>query len=133
MVDPVGLVKYATKLTGIPYVFGAKAGKDDTDIERIDCSGLTFHVFRHWGILLPHGSYRQAVSRLVKECTVADALRTPGALLFHYSEKKGRVDHVGISDGTGGVIEATPPKSRHVERTPRSRWQIARLVKGVHY
>lgn len=153
-VEPQELLSFARKFLGVPYKMGAKAklyAKPQggfcyqvwlvggptclvSKVARIDCSGLVYLVYRAKGIDLPHGSYFQVKSRYTMECSIKEALATPGALLFVYDKKKGRVCHVGISNGEGGACEANGYYRKVVERTAKpGYWTIARQVEGVHY
>ena len=46
MISPSALVKYAKKFLGVPYVFGGTTPKG------FDCSGLSQHVYGHFGKIL---------------------------------------------------------------------------------
>jgi len=153
-VEPQELLSFARKFLGVPYKMGAKAklyakpqggycyqvwnvGGEErlvSKVSQIDCSGLAYLVFRAKGIDLPHGSYFQVRSRYTRECFPKEALATPGALLFVYDKAKGRVSHVVMSNGKGGVIEANGYYKKVIERRAKpSSYAIARLVEGVHF
>lgn len=132
-VYPDDIIRRALIYIGTPYVYGAEAGIHDAQPRALDCSELVQIVFNHCGIKLPDGARYQVASSLVKPISVDEALKTKGALLFHRSPFGHRIDHVGISDGKGGVIEATPPQTRHKNPTRKGAWFTGRLVKGVHY
>ncbi len=99
---------------GAAYVFGAEAGLDDPDPDAFDNSELTQWAAHQVGVTLPDGSMYQYLElksqgRLV---SVAEGLRTEGALLFSFSSEPtpggGRPAqaHVAISLGDGRTIEA---------------------------
>jgi len=133
MIDPQRILDRAKLYIGARYQFGGEIKPTDKPGSKpLDCSELVEAAFRFFGIAMPDGSYNQVNCRVVAACSIAEGLRTPAALLFHVNSK-GRVCHVGISDGKGGVIEATPSKVRHVKKTDPKRWRYGRRVKGVHY
>ena len=133
MIDPQRILDRANEYVGAPYRFGAEVKPTDKPGKKsVDCSELVEAVYKYHGLAMPDGSYNQVNARIVRQCSVAMALSTPAALLFHVNIR-GRVCHVGISDGKGGVIEATPSKVRHIKKTDPKRWRYGRKVKGVHY
>lgn len=94
--DSSVLIRNATSLQGIPYVFGG------TSRSGFDCSGYTQYVFKGSGVSLPRTSYAQygvgsAVSR--------DQLQ-PGDLVFFTTYTSG-ASHVGIYVGGGSFIHAS--------------------------
>ena len=133
MIDPKRILDRAELYVDAPYRFGAEVKPTDKPgTKPLDCSELVEAVYRYFGIPMPDGSYNQVKALIVRPCLVPVALLTPAALLFHINSK-GHVNHVGISDGKGGVIEATPTRVRHIKKTDPKRWRYGRLVKGVHY
>jgi len=133
MVDPQRILQRAKQYVGTPYKFGGEVKPTDKPGKKpLDCSELVEAVYRYFGIAMPDGSYNQIKALIVSPCLVPVALSTPAALVFHINSK-GRVNHVGISDGHGGVIEATPARVRHIKKTDPKRWCYGRKVKGVHY
>jgi len=99
---------------GDPYVWGASAAATDPDPDAFDCSELTKWAAKQVGIDLPDGSWLQYLDLKGRGALVPveQALRTPGALLFSFSEEPrpggGRPAgaHVAISLGDGRTIEA---------------------------
>jgi cell wall-associated NlpC family hydrolase len=102
---------------GKPYVWGASASISDPNPRAFDCSELTKWAAGRVGVTIPDGATEQY--RYLREqgttMTVQQALRTPGALLFHFDHEPspgrgGGEDphaHVAISLGDGvHTIEA---------------------------
>jgi cell wall-associated NlpC family hydrolase len=110
-------VQDALAQAGDRYVFGAEASPDDANPSIFDCSELTQWAAKRAGVDLPDGSWLQ-YQTLAKEggtMSVEQALKTRGALLFHFSSSpmgSGRPAqaHVAISLGDGRTIEARSTK-----------------------
>ncbi|WP_261569923.1 NlpC/P60 family protein [Frankia gtarii] len=92
---------------GDQYVYGAEAELDDPDPNAFDCSELTQWAAAQAGVQIPDGAAAQydELRTHGQEISVDDALRTPGALLFH-ADPNGYISHVAISLGDGRTIEA---------------------------
>ncbi|OHV25726.1 glycoside hydrolase [Parafrankia soli] len=92
---------------GDRYVYGAEAQLNDADPDAFDCSELTQWAAAQAGVEIPDGAANQyeALRTEGQEVSVDEALRTPGALLFH-ADASGYVSHVAISLGDGRTIEA---------------------------
>jgi cell wall-associated NlpC family hydrolase len=99
---------------GDPYVWGASANPADPNPKAFDCSELVRWAAQRAGVDLPDGSWLQYLQLKQQGATipVAQALQTPGALLFSFSHEPtpggGRPSqaHVAISLGNGRTIEA---------------------------
>jgi cell wall-associated NlpC family hydrolase len=99
---------------GDPYVWGASANPADPNPKAFDCSELVKWAAQRAGVDLPDGSWLQYLQLKQQGATipVAQALQTPGALLFSFSHEPtpggGRPSqaHVAISLGNGRTIEA---------------------------
>ena len=89
------VVERAQQYLGTPYRSGG------TTTNGVDCSGLTFAVYRSLGVKLPRSSDDQA---RVGEAVSRDEL-APGDLIFFGSS--GNVSHVGIYAGDGEFIHAS--------------------------
>lgn len=103
-IDLNALIAYAKTALGTPYAWGG------VDMKKgIDCSGLPYDVFAHFGIQLPRVTYDQIN---VGSSVPVNQLR-PGDLVFFDTDasKKGP-DHVGIYIGNGQFIHA--PKTGDV-------------------
>jgi cell wall-associated NlpC family hydrolase len=104
----------ALRQAGDPYVWGAQTSPTDPDPDAFDCSELTKWATQQVGIQIPDGSWLQYLELKQQGALipVEQALRTPGALLFSFSEEPrpggGRPSqaHVAISLGDGRTIEA---------------------------
>jgi cell wall-associated NlpC family hydrolase len=108
-------LQIALQQEGKPYVYGAHTQPTDLDPPAFDCSELTKWAAAQSGITIPDGATAQYLQLRDQGRTmsVEEALRTPGALLFHFGyEPKDLGDipadgHVAISVGDGKhTIEA---------------------------
>ena len=96
-----GIVNYAMKFLGNPYVWGG------TSLTKgADCSGFTMSVMKNFGISLPHYSGSQAKSgKRIKSSEMR-----PGDLVF-YGNSRGKINHVAMYIGNGQVINAASRRS----------------------
>ena len=100
------IVDYATRLIGIPYVWGG------TSTKGLDCSGFTKQVYFMHGIVLARDASQQVMQGQLVD-TVADFRNArPGDLVFFGSQAtdahpKERVVHVGIYLGDNRFIHAS--------------------------
>jgi cell wall-associated NlpC family hydrolase len=114
-------VRVAAAYIGTPYRSGGTTEKG------VDCSGLTFAVYRQVGVRLPRTS--DAQSRVGVAIDLDDL--SPGDLLFF--GKGSNVSHVGIYAGKGEFIHAsTRARSVRYDRLDnkyfRNRYLSARRV-----
>lgn len=107
---PHGLVAYAKKFIGTPYVWGG------TSPTGFDCSGFVQYVYKHMGVNLPRVSADQA--RAGRRVSFAD-LRPGDLVAIDNSSRNNGADHIGIYIGHGMVINAPRP-GRSVEIDPLS-------------
>ncbi len=89
------VVELAEEFLGTPYRSGG------TSTNGVDCSGLTYAVYKEVGVKLPRNSDDQA---RVGEAVSRDEL-APGDLVFFGSGSN--VSHVGIYTGGGEFIHAS--------------------------
>ncbi len=89
-----GVVAYALKFIGTPYVYGAQGPN------AFDCSGLTQYVYKNFGVNLEHYTGSQFRSGLA----VPKSELMPGDLVFFNTVSP--VGHVGIYIGGGEFIHA---------------------------
>ena len=108
-------VETALAQQGKPYQWGATASLSDANPAAFDCSELTKWAAARSGATIPDGAAHQYVWLKEQGATmpVEQALRTPGALLFHFTEEpqpglgsEPAHAHVAISLGNGKTIEA---------------------------
>ena len=98
--DGGAVVAEAAKFLGLPYLWAG------TSAYGFDCSGLTYAVYRQFGVTLARdaGDQSQEGTPVTK-----DQLR-PGDLMFFASA--GQVHHVGIYAGNGLMLHAPQTGSR---------------------
>ena len=101
------LVSYAKSFLGVPYRYGG------TSANGFDCSGFTMHVFKHFGISLPHSATSQLGYGL--ELTRGDL--QAGDLVFFRDTKISTkaASHVGIYLGDGNFVHASSSSGRCVK------------------
>ena len=124
---------------GDPYVWGASASPTDPNPKAFDCSELTKWAAKRVGVDLPDGSWLQYLQLKQQGATipVAQALQTPGALLFSFSQEPtpggGRPSHahVAISLGNGRTIEARGRSYGVGSFDAGNRFQYAAVIPGL--
>lgn len=97
-VSGLDIVNMAMKSLGVRYQWGG------TDLKNgVDCSGLPYEIFAHFGIQIPRVTYDQ----INQGASVPVNKLQPGDLVFFDTEpnQKG-ADHVGIYIGGGKFIHA---------------------------
>lgn len=102
------VVREAERFLGLPYLWAGASAYG------FDCSGLTYMVYRQFGISLPRDAADQARGG---RPVALQALR-PGDLVF-FAFSGSKVDHVGIYAGNGMMIDA-PETGRSIEIVPLS-------------
>lgn len=93
------VVEYARQFLGYPYVLGGNSLTGG-----IDCSGFTQQIYAKFGVSLPRVDSDQALCGVEVPLSQAQA----GDLLCYWG-------HVGIYNGTGGIIHASSPSVGIVE------------------
>ncbi|HSP77131.1 MAG TPA: peptidoglycan-binding protein [Myxococcaceae bacterium] len=122
-------VQKALAQAGDRYVFGAETRLDDPNPKAFDCSELVQWAAHQVGVSIPDGTMNQLphCRNHGKTLSVADALRTRGALLF-------RPGHVAISLGDGRTIEAKGSKYGVGIFSAHNRgWTTGALIPGMKY
>lgn len=97
--DGAALVQYARQFLGNPYVYGGNSLTNG-----IDCSGFTQQIYAAFGVSLPRTADAQASCGVEIPLSEAKA----GDLLCYWG-------HVGIYNGSGGIIHASSPQVGIVE------------------
>ncbi len=91
--DGWAVVQYARQFIGYPYVYGGNSLTGG-----IDCSGFTQQIYGAFGVSLPRVDSAQAACGVEIPLSQAQA----GDLLCYWG-------HVGIYNGSGGIIHASAP------------------------
>ncbi len=107
-------IDLALEQNGDRYVMSHEVSLDDPNPGTFDCSELVEWAAKQVGVDFTDGSWLQYLDLKQRDALmpVDEALRTPGALLFSFSEEpqpgSGRPSqaHVAISLGDGRTIEA---------------------------
>jgi cell wall-associated NlpC family hydrolase len=89
-----GVVAEVERFVGLPYLWAGTSGFG------FDCSGLTFAVYRQFGITLP----RDAADQAAAGTPVTKKDLEPGDLVFF--SFGGVIDHVGIYAGGGKMLDS---------------------------
>jgi cell wall-associated NlpC family hydrolase len=101
------IVDYAKTWLGVPYRWAGNS-KNGTD-----CSGLTYHVFKHFGIDVPRSS--RAYSGIGTKVSRSEIKK--GDILMWDTDRNGTIGHVGIYIGDGMFIHASSSKGKVVTRS----------------
>ncbi len=131
-------VAAAVAQAGDHYVVGAR-GTGQADPTQFDCSGLVQWSAHQVGVALPNTSYEQFLQLKAEGALIPvdQAIHTPGALLFHFSEQPTPGGsppderHVAISLGNGRTIEAENPEDGVREDNAGHRFEYAAIVPGI--
>lgn len=99
------LIAYAKQYLGCPYVRGAEGPT------KFDCSGLTFYVYKHYGVTLPRTAYAQGYTNFGIKITDSSKLMTGDLVFFNEFSDGDLCDHVGIYLGDGSFIHSPRPGS----------------------
>lgn len=117
-------VAIALAQAGDRYVYGAEASASDANPNAFDCSELVQWAAARAGVAFVDGSSAQRAA--CHHISVATAIRTRGALLFHPG-------HVAISLGNGRTIEAANPGAGVVSYSAAGRFDAGGLIPGMRY
>lgn len=112
------VVAEAERFLGLPYLWAG------TSAFGYDCSGLTYSVYRQFGVTLA----RDAADQAVEGTPVAASQLRPGDLVFFAFG--GPVDHVGIYAG-GGMMIHSPETGAAVQLVPMWGTPLARAFVGA--
>lgn len=112
--DGWAVVAYARQFLGNPYVLGGNSLTNG-----IDCSGFTQQIYAAFGVSLPRTDSAQASCGVEIPLSEAQA----GDLLCYYG-------HVGIYNGSGGIIHASAPGVGIVE-FPSCQYRTIKCVRRV--
>lgn|GEM_PF-1349975 len=123
---------------GDSYVYGATPSLGNRDPKAFDCSSLTQWAAHQAGVKLPRIAEAQYMDLKSKDMLIPvnKALKTPGALLFYFSEEpRGPLPagqaHVAISLGNGKTIEAKGSAYGVGEFPAKGRFNYAGLIPGI--
>jgi peptidoglycan hydrolase-like protein with peptidoglycan-binding domain len=103
------LIEYAKQFLGKPYVLGAEGPNS------FDCSGLTWYVYKNFGVTLPRHAREQGYGDYGVKITSKSKLMK-GDLVFFNSIRSDSdlCDHVGIYIGDNNIIQS-PNTGSHVK------------------
>ena len=106
----------AKEFLGIPY------RKGGTSTRGLDCSGFARMIYeRLFGIDLPHNSIDQFQSSDLQKIATCDL--QPGDLIFFGSNKKKRINHVGVYLSDGQFIHASSSQGVMVSSLDDRYWK----------
>lgn len=97
------LVTYAMQYVGLEYVYGGTSPS-----RGFDCSGLVYHVFRHYGYNITRTASNQYAYDGVN---ISKSDLIPGDLVFFSSNGGYSVTHVGIYIGNNEFVHASTPRT----------------------
>ncbi len=101
--EPQGLIKFAGKFMGSPYLWGG------TSTKGVDCSGFTKTVYYYGGVIMTRDASGQF--RYGEEVNIEKPLETlaPGDLLFfgRVRDDKPRITHTGMYIGDSEFIHSS--------------------------
>ena len=112
--DGWAVVEYARQFLGNPYVYGGNSLTNG-----IDCSGFTQQIYAAFGVPLGRTDSAQATAGVESPLSEARA----GDLLVYWG-------HVGIYNGSGGIIHASSPSVGSVEWS-NCQYRTLRCVRRV--
>lgn len=92
------VVEFTKLQLGKRYVYGAEGPNT------FDCSGLTWYVYKHFGVTIPRGSTAQGNTNYGIKITQKSKF-LPGDLVFFHG-KNGVIGHAAIYIGNMQIIEA---------------------------
>jgi len=118
VISPQAVLQEAEKFLGLPYLWAG------TSAYGFDCSGLTYAVYKQFGIQLA----RDAGDQARQGRAVAKNQLQPGDLMFF--AWGGVVDHVGIYAGNGLMLHA-PETGSKVQLIPIWSSPLARNFAGA--
>lgn len=95
------VLKEARTWLGVPYKYGG------TSRNGVDCSGLTYSVFKELGVDLPRTAAAQYSGGPGAKVGKSELKR--GYLVFGYPDGGSGIEHVGIITGDGRMINAPVP------------------------
>jgi cell wall-associated NlpC family hydrolase len=120
---------------GDRYVFGAETRPTNPNPSAWDCSELVEWSCARLGVKIPDGAYNQW--KHCRRISVAQAIKTPGALLFvgdGTGTGRNAITHVAISLGDGTTIEARSARFGVGSWTAYNRgFRYGGLVPGISY
>lgn len=117
-------VAVALAQAGDNYVYGAEASVSDPNPNAFDCSELVQWAAGRVGVPFVDGSSAQIAA--CRSISVADAIKTRGALLWHEG-------HIAISLGNGKTIEAANPGAGVISYNAAGRFARGGLIPGMRY
>ncbi|MCX5891768.1 MAG: hypothetical protein NTW80_02155, partial [Deltaproteobacteria bacterium] len=143
MSTPKELLDLLLTQDGDPYVFGVEVSPSDSNPKAFDCSELVEWGCARLGVkpTMPDGAIYQARHCRKNGLIIPweQAIRTAGALLFHFSDDPFTGDrpeeaHVAVSQGNGKTFEARGREYGVGSFSAQDRgWTHAGLIPGLDY
>ncbi len=116
------IFKTGYDLIGMPYIFGEEYPKG------FDCSSFTQFTFAKNGIALLRTSYQQVTQGVAVR---RELIRKGDLVFFNFKVGTHEVDHVGIADGKGNMLQTNDPtKPIRLSAIPTAGYVTARRIIG---
>lgn len=116
-IDADEMIRFTKQYLGYPYLYASS-----NPAKGFDCSGLLFHVFKHFNIKSPRASYDYEF--VGKEVAVEDAQK--GDLILFTGQSGGKTGHIGI------ITETKPQISFIHASSSRSGGVIISVLSGYY-
>lgn len=118
---------------GLPYIYGYEVKLGDPSPKAGDCSEMVQATCYILGVepQMPDGAIYQLqhCQEHSTDISIDDAIKTPGALLFHIGGSR----HVAISQGNGLTIECRGRNYGCGQFDVYRKWTHGALIPGVEY
>lgn len=109
------IADYARRFTGYKYIYGSASPSNGG----FDCSGLTYYVYKQFGISISRTASQQYRNNGV---AVEKSDLKPGDLVFFSSNGGRSVTHVGLYYGDGKFVNASTERTGVIMSSIESGW-----------